>query len=156
MTLLKSKTVPIKELIIESKKFINNLKEKNKNISSIINIMMARIYLCDYKCSFILSGNRGLINTRVDYEVCDVSLHSDSLSYMFNNLWGGDTLSVNARCQIPKKSTPKNFHYFVEIASFTNRREKYRFLSKKSFVIKYILKQIKFIIRSNFLKLHYF
>ena len=152
----KSKIVPITELLIQSKKFINTIKEKNKNISSIINIMMTRIYLTDYKCSFLLSGNKGLIKTKVSYNDCDIALHSDSLSYFFNNLWGGDTLSVNARYQTPKRSTPWNFYYFVDIASFTNRNEKYRFSSKELFVIRYILKQIRFLFRSNFLKLHYF
>ena len=50
-------------------------------------------------------------------------MSSDSLNYCFKELWGFDTLNVNARYQETKKGNIKSFQNFGWVASNLNRKE---------------------------------
>jgi hypothetical protein len=57
----------------------------------------AWIWVADYEAAFGLSLFHGLRRAPRPREQCDVALSSGTLRYLFQFLWGGDTLQVNAR-----------------------------------------------------------
>ncbi len=87
----------------------------------------AKIYLSDYGLSFLLSAGNGLNEVEYDQNSCDISLSSESLYYVFNHLWGGDTLTVNARFQTPPGGNLNNFSNFSSIASNLNMGQTFVF-----------------------------
>lgn len=81
------------------------------------------MFVNDLGQSFLLDGKSGLVKTQVQEGNCDISLSSEALNYAFTELWGGDTLNVNARFQIPKNGNYHKFRPFSVVASHLNRKE---------------------------------
>jgi hypothetical protein len=122
-----SNVIEIKSLQAKSSDYIEILKCGYQRERETINKLTASIYLTDYKKSFTLSGLEGLIESDINYDLCDIALSSEALLYCFEQLWGGDTLNVNARFQIPKKGRYDKFRNFGTIASSLNRKEDFPF-----------------------------
>lgn len=75
------------------------------------------IFLTDYGESFSLSL-RGL--TPAKRIVTDVSLSSSALLYCLKNDWGGETLFINGRFEVPEGGDWERFSRWFAIAG-TNR-----------------------------------
>ena len=114
-------------LIDNSIQFIKTLREGYPQKSRFIDSLSTLIYISDYKKTFSLSGKFGLVEVKNNYELCDVSISSESLNYCFKELWGFDTLQINARFQILKDYN--RFRAFGTIASSLNRKENFPFIS---------------------------
>ena len=56
-----------------------------------------KIFLNDLNKSFEFSWGRRPLTQNYNREVCDIEMSSDSLSFIFKNDFGIDTLNVNAR-----------------------------------------------------------
>jgi hypothetical protein len=72
---------------------------KIKNVFQLcfLRLEPAKIYIVDLGKAFTFDLKRGLNPIDVSQAACDISLGSDSLSYGFLNLFGGETLQVNGR-----------------------------------------------------------
>lgn len=131
---------------MEENQFMDKLKTGFPKKQSAINGLTAKIHIYDYNKTYILSGKNGLIEKELHVDHCDISLSSESLNYCFEQLWGGDTMNVNARFQIPRKGNFGNFRIFGVIGSALNHQEEFpvSMISHKSKVlIKKVLSKIK-------------
>ncbi len=73
----------------------------------------ATIYLSDLSKAFTFDLKQGLRPSKVSQAQCDISMGSDSLSYAFLNLFGGETLQVNGRfSEAYDRSRMALFNYF--------------------------------------------
>lgn len=121
----KSEKIELDELVEKSLLFVDELKKGYPKKAKDIENLNTKVYLSDHQTSFILSGKNGLTSANFVEENCDISISSDALSYCFQELWGGDTLNVNARFQIPNNGNYNKFRIFSNIAASLNREEKY-------------------------------
>jgi UDP-MurNAc hydroxylase len=110
-------------LIENSAFFLKKIKIGYPNRTRSINSLKANIFISDYEKSFELNGKDGLVKTNINQFSCDIILSSDSLNYCFKELWGFDTLAVNARYQETQKGEVKCFMNFGWVASNLNRKE---------------------------------
>jgi L-ascorbate metabolism protein UlaG (beta-lactamase superfamily) len=122
------KTVPVaqEELIQTVELFIEKLQNAYNNKSA-LNSLSTNLYLIDYKLAFNLSTKNKLVQINLDQSDCDIALTSDALNNSLKQLWGIDTLTINARMLYPKNGNEANFNKFGRIAAGLNRGELYRF-----------------------------
>lgn len=113
------------ELINNCAAFLKKIKEGYPNNVGYINSLESQIFISDYNTAFTLSGKNGLTRSNSSQNSCDISLSSEALNYCFVEMWGGDTLSVNARFQVPKNGNYLKYRIFGKIASALNRKEKF-------------------------------
>lgn len=106
-------------------KFLKEIKDGYPKKSSLINLLQCKIFISDHNTSYTFSGKNGLALSNSSCDSCDISIGSEALNYCFEELWGGDTLNVNARFQIPKDGNYSKFRVFGQIASALNRKEKF-------------------------------
>jgi UDP-MurNAc hydroxylase len=129
--LVRSKPVDAKELTANAKKFAEDLSANNSFLIKLLKPAM--IYIEDYKAAYKFSLKQGLEPVSVPSEYCDIIIGADALNYCFKFLWGGGTLRVNGRYQVPPKGSYFNFKILFQIAQLNNFGEK--------FDLKYILDQ---------------
>jgi UDP-MurNAc hydroxylase len=111
------------KVIEESKKFALELKKKNT--SFLLNFMNPmKIYVKDYGKAYSFSLPKGLTEIKEKEINCDVSVNSEALLYTYKFPWGGDTLQVNARFQVPPNGIYLRARQYYVLASFNNRGEK--------------------------------
>lgn len=122
---LQSATIDIPTLQQQAGKFLDTIRTGYPAIKKELETKTTNIYLTDHHQSFLFSGKDGLKPNMISYDNCDVALGSESLSYIFNYLWGGDTLHINARFQIPPHGEYTRFRSFGELASALNRKIPY-------------------------------
>lgn len=122
---LHATTVDIEALQRQAKKFLDTIQKGYPPIKKLLETKTTSIYLTDHQQAFLLSGKDGLTAHTASYDTCDVALGSESLSYVFKYLWGGDTLHINARFQIPSHGDYSRFRSFGELASALNRKIPY-------------------------------
>lgn len=111
------------ELIFNCKSFISKIKKGYPKKIKFINSLSLELFITDYDEAYTVLGSKGIFKSNKNYESCDIALSSDSLNYCFKELWGGDTLSINARYQIINDDS--KFRVFSSIASNLNREEKF-------------------------------
>jgi UDP-MurNAc hydroxylase len=117
--LTKTQTVDLVELERNTTKYVQELKEKNS--SSILKLLPpCNIYLTDYQQSVQLSLDKGLQEIDVAYDDCDIALSSDAFNFSMRFLYGGDTLNINGRFQIPPHGKYKNFRVYASLAAHNN------------------------------------
>lgn len=121
--LLISSAVDMPTLKNNGDAFVHTLLTAYPEHKKKIEALHALIHVTDHGATLELSGKEGLCTVNVDPERCDVALGSEALNYCFAQLWGGDTLNVNARFQVPKGGSYRNFRMFGAIASQLNRKE---------------------------------
>lgn len=116
---------PIPQLVLteNSRKFMQQIKNGFRWKTGVINDLNAVVFVSDYQKTFELSGKHGLVELSNASRPWDISLSSESLNYCFKELWGGDTLNVNARFQTGKNYF--NFRVFGLIGASLNRKEKF-------------------------------
>jgi UDP-MurNAc hydroxylase len=118
-----TETVDEGTLMANSRKFIDRLKDGYPAKTRVIESLHSRVFVTDHAKSYELSGTSGLKLASIGLESCDLSLSSESLNYCFKELWGGDTLYINARYQAGVNYD--SFHAFSEIASNLNRKARF-------------------------------
>ena len=100
-----------------------NLAMTIKNLIGLIflEIEPSYIYLHDHQKSYAFDLNNGLVESNKSKEQCDIILGSDSLSYGFKNLFGGESLLVNGRfSEVYPDGRNTLFDYFF-VANAQNR-----------------------------------
>lgn len=118
----RSESVSIDELQLDCDKFLKGLHERNNKIYKGFWEKSATVKLSDYGKTFQLHYTHGLKETD-DSSNADIELSSAALNYAFTNLWGGDTLNVNARFTTTKLGVYGRFKILGVIASYNNRGE---------------------------------
>ncbi len=116
------RTETIEELKLkeQSVKFVAMLKKQNT--SGWLNFLAPmKVFITDYNKSFSFSIKHGLYGTNEQEINCDLSLSSEALFYAFKFLWGGDTLQVNARFQVPANGMYLRARQYFTISSLNNR-----------------------------------
>ena len=77
----------------------------------------------DLAAAFTLS--RGLEPTVKAREDCDIALSSDALSYLLEHLWGGETLKINGRFEVPPHGQFHAFDRYVTLGELANHGDSY-------------------------------
>ena len=137
---IKSVSVSIEQLEEQASLFADKMNiayEKNKRE---LHKLKTIIYITDYGKSFEYTIKNRLIECAKKEVECDISLNSESLHYVFKELWGGNTLFINARFQIPKGGDYSRFRKFEGMAASLNHGKEFVFesdwLRLKSFIKK--------------------
>jgi hypothetical protein len=76
----------------------------------------AVIRLLDLGIDAELSFRRGLV--QVSGAQVDIMASSDSLLYCFNTGWGGETLAINGRYQVPPGGKPARFFRIFRVPRY--------------------------------------
>lgn len=117
--LFSNPTVELSKLKERAATFVDKLKAANSRLLLPF-LKPARIYLDDHQRSVVLSLAKGLEESQLPRERCDVALGSDSLDYSLRYLWGGDTLNINGRFEKPHHGQFSRFRIYFAIASLNN------------------------------------
>jgi hypothetical protein len=116
----RSRQVTIEKLLEHGSAFVENFRVKN---GALVNFLpSATIFLEDHGQSLILSS-RGLRRASRDRNSCDLVCKSDALDYCFLSEFGGRTLDINGRFQVPKAGHYWKFKMYTTLANFNNRGE---------------------------------
>ncbi len=122
-SLVMSETVDLRTLIANGNIYRQTLLTGYPEYKKSIEALNAKIHVTDHDQTFALSGKEGFHPINVAPGSCDISLGSQALNYCFCQLWGGDTLNVNARFQVPSSGDYHKFRMFGAVASQLNRKE---------------------------------
>lgn len=123
---IRVKTVPLDldRLVRGGLSFIKTLRRMNSDIL-IRRVRPTTVYLTDHKLSLKL-GAAGLkvIKPRryVDH---DIALSSEALLYCLRFPWGGETLMINGRFQVPENGDHHRFFRWFSIAQANSRATYY-------------------------------
>ncbi|MCW5908745.1 MAG: MBL fold metallo-hydrolase [Chitinophagales bacterium] len=130
--LAETKIVAEDELTLNAKKFADDLLKFNSFFIQLLK--PTRIYITDYAASYIFSLKTGLQKSEMAADNCDIALSADALNYCFKYLWGGGTLRVNGRYQLPPRGSFFNFKIYFQISQMNNFGERFNLV--------YIAKQV--------------
>jgi hypothetical protein len=109
----KAATVSIEDLEKASKAFCVRCSEKNNQL--ILNTLPSAVaYLSDLDIHLELSFRTGL--KRIEERQPDIILSSDSLLNCLTTEWGGETLVINGRFQVPPGGRPRRFFWIFRVA----------------------------------------
>lgn len=101
--------------------FISKIRKKNNRLLLRL-IPAATAYLTDKNKTAIISPKEfRLVNGMAGRP--DIHLDSDSLAYCMRYGWGGDTLQVNGRYQVPAGGNPRRFFRIFRVASLNTAEE---------------------------------
>jgi hypothetical protein len=98
------------------------------------------IWVDDLRRAVRLSVREGITASSKRRDDCDVALSSSALSYMLQNMWGGNTLIINGRFAIPPSGDFKRFVRYVRLGDRTNHGKtmKGAILAKVAAVIPFV------------------
>jgi len=119
-----SDTIKIEDIIEASKSFIEKIISFDSKNRIYKLFPSFRIWITDYKKSYAFNFRQGLKETNYASNSCDISLSSEALLYSFKYLWGGDTLTINARFQMPEGGNFRKARLYYKLAVMANRKEK--------------------------------
>lgn len=139
--LFNNPTVDIPTLQSRALAFTKKMKASN-SATLLRTLRPASIFLDDHQRAVGLSLDNGLYEIQRSREDCDVALGSDSLSYAFRYLWGGDTLNINGRFEKPARGKFSRFRIYFAIASLNN--------SGIAFNVPYLLGNVRVIVAKFF------
>ena len=145
---IKTKNLPLEELMTQARKFGKLLIDSFPKNRKVLADLSTHIFVSDQNQGYKFSVNEGLTASNKTESNCDISLTKESLFYVFKELWGGNTLFINARFEIPQHGMYENFRKFEGIAAKLNRGETYDFMSLKSRVIN----KLKSIFKTDYYK----
>ncbi|MDW8419028.1 MAG: hypothetical protein RML37_06415 [Chitinophagales bacterium] len=135
-SLATTKKVSIESLTSAARKFSKQLLDYNSVFVRLLK--PTNIYLYDYQQAYRYSLKDGLIPTNQHPDYCDIVMTSDALHYCFKFLWGGGTIRVNGRYQLPPYGSFFNFKMYFQISGMNNFGERFNL----SFIIKQIYKRM--------------
>jgi UDP-MurNAc hydroxylase len=78
---------------------------------------VAVVHLSDIKRDVEISFRRGIRETRAS-QTKDLVLSSDSLMYCIKTDWGGETLKINGRYQVPQGGNPERFFRLFRVPQY--------------------------------------
>ena len=119
--------IPLEDLIAESTKYASKLKDYYgvSYFSKLSEVNLA-IVLTDLNVKVTLNGLRGLLQlTDNSVSTFDVQMSSESLYFALKNLFGFDTLDVNARYQTLSPSGKQRFDLIRGVSAAANRCEQW-------------------------------
>lgn len=90
---------------------------------ALLSVPDAWIWISDLEAAFGLTLAGGLRRAARPREACDVELSSDSLSFAFRFLFGGETLQVNARFRERRENSRQALFQYFGLAGGRNRGE---------------------------------
>jgi len=101
-----SPPVSLVDLQEAARVFIGKCAQKNNRL--LLNALPpAAVRITDLGVHTELSFRRGLVETKSKRP--DIELSSSSLSYCFKTDWGGETLQINGRFEVPPRGKPRRF-----------------------------------------------
>ena len=116
----RSRQVDMDELLEHGNGFLKKLQSKNSLLARLL--PSVSIFVEDHAqaITFSLAGVRLADRDRTD---CDLLCKSDALDYCFLWEWGGRTLDITGRFQVPDVGQYWKFKAYSTLASFNNRGE---------------------------------
>lgn len=117
--------IELSELKTQGQKYIELLIKGYPKSKKRMDAQKMKIFLRDYNQSFVFYGKTGLAESDELMDNCDIVLNSDSLYYFFKFLWGGQTMCVNAKYQVPSKGNFNNVYFYIELAGSLNNQKSY-------------------------------
>jgi UDP-MurNAc hydroxylase len=115
-----SQRISLETLASHGKKFVDTLRKKNGWIIRML--PPALVHLDDLNATVKISAS-GVRPNPTPRATCDIACTSDALNYCFLNEWGGRTLDINARFQVPPRGHYWKFKTWATIANFNSRGE---------------------------------
>lgn len=107
-----SPLVPFADLQEAARTFIGKCAQKNKRM--LLNVLpSANIRISDLGLDAELSFRRGLVEAKDERP--DIILSSNSLLYCLKTDWGGETLQINGRFQVPPGGRPRRFFWIFRV-----------------------------------------
>ncbi|WP_442601578.1 MBL fold metallo-hydrolase [Paenibacillus sp. KN14-4R] len=121
--LVQNQSFDIELLSKIAKQFSDSLIQLND--PSVTNYLLQHpttLFLTDNQLSYQFGLQHGLQRIDVYREDCDIALSAEALYYCFAHLWGGDTLIINGRFQIPNHGDYINWRKFFLVSSLHYRQ----------------------------------
>jgi hypothetical protein len=118
--LYRSQPIPAETLCSNGQKFVEKLRTKNGAVVRLL--LPALVHVDDLNTAVRISASGVQLN-RTPRDKCDIACTSDALNYCFLNEWGGRTLDINARFQVPPRGHYWKFKAWATLASFNSRGE---------------------------------
>jgi hypothetical protein len=112
------------ELSSHGNAFVRQLLKYNRTTRLLL-LEPTRIYVTDLQKTFSLSPLRGFTEVGTGGPPADVELSSDALDYAFRFGWGGETLLVSGRYEVPPGGDFKRFYKYFDIAMTNARGHRY-------------------------------
>lgn len=122
--LIRTKTVPIETLQETVNQYLTRVRLLNNNWL-LSRFKDANVYITDYKAAYRLSIRNGLTKTTLPYEACDIALSSEAFNYCLRFAWGGETIWIAGRLQIPQYGNFRNFKNFTAVGGLNNHGIKF-------------------------------
>jgi len=110
--------VPLEKVIEHGNAFVQRLRAKNG--PQVHLLLPAKIFVEDLNCALILSP-RGVHVTDSSAQNCDIQCKSAAIDYCFIHEWGGRTLDINGRFQLPARGSYWKFKAYTVLSDFNNR-----------------------------------
>ena len=82
---------------------------------------VARVWLTDHGRAYRFGPSGGLLPDEATRAGCDVALSSNALAFCLRQLYGGSTLLVNGRFQVPAGGSFARFSRWLRLANLNNR-----------------------------------
>jgi hypothetical protein len=109
---LTSPLVPLVDLQKAARTFIGKCAQKNNRM--LLNALPpSSIRISDLGLDAEMSFRHGLVEAKVKRP--DLVLSSNSLLYCFKTDWGGETLQINGRFQVPLSGRPRSFFWIFRV-----------------------------------------
>jgi UDP-MurNAc hydroxylase len=126
----RSKSVTLDQLRAASETYLRKIYAKNRKLVLQMAIPPAAVYLRDLGISVNVSVQNGIQAVDTPMEKTDIILSADSLQYCYSFDWGGDTLAVNGRYEVPPGGNPERFFWNFRPAMYNASGHSigYRFL----------------------------
>lgn len=126
-----SPIVPITKLREAAESLITQANRRN-NRMLLKTLAPSVVRLSDLGVDVEFSYRKGL--TQVQNKQLDIITSSDSLLYCLMNSWGGDTLAINGRYQVPRNGNPKRFFRLFRVLAYNSAGNSFnlRFLGRQA------------------------
>ena len=98
---------------------------KNPSAKHLLSKIGTTFYITDYNKSYRFIGEKGIVETYLSSNECDVQLSSEALNYSFKNEWGAGTCHINARYFTTQFGDVYKFHLLMNIANLNNEGKEY-------------------------------
>ncbi len=116
----RSQSIPLEVLISHGRQFVESMRAKNGWV--VRALFPTLVHIDDHNATLRISG-AGVELKPAARDICDIACKSDALNYCFLNEWGGRTLDINARFEVPSKGHYWKFKAWATLANFNSRSE---------------------------------
>ena len=116
----RSESRPWPELLEHGNEFTDRLRNRNGILLRCLPTV--HVFVEDHARALRLSG-RGVVEDDRTRASCDLACKSDALDHAFRFDWGGRTLDINGRFQVPSGGSYWKFKTYATLANFNSRDE---------------------------------